>query len=486
MPFPHNDIREFIDDLEKEGELIRVKREVDWDLEVGAIARRLCETTLGRRVKEGGQPAALFEKIKGYPEGFRICTMTHGGIQRIAMMLGTKEPDKATYRELQDLFLEGTAHPMRPNLVKSGPCKENIMMGEEVDLYKFPAPMVHEGDGGRYLCTFHVVATKDPESEWLNWGMYRAMIHDRRTLGGLIVPGQHGMMIYQKYEARNEPMPFAMAIFSDPLTLLVGACKVPAGVSEMDIIGGLRRQPLDVVKCETNDLLVPACSEIVIEGIVPPYKRLYEGPFGEYPGYVSSPRTEKLVYLIQAITYRNNPILGMSNMGMPVDDCHMIMTVSMSAILRETLIKNGLPVVDVNMIPECVDQLVIVSTKPYPGVAHMIASVIEATWRVVGANILVVNDDVDVFNPAEVMHAWTTRIHPERGIHIRRGISNPLLVWGSEEERWKFKIPGILYDATWPIDWRPGVVPRKSSFKTLYPQETQEKVLGNWTKYGFK
>ncbi|MDY6972296.1 MAG: UbiD family decarboxylase [Thermodesulfobacteriota bacterium] len=487
MSYPHNDMREFVDDLEQEGELTRIKDEINWDLEAGAISRILSETTLGRSVRNGGQPAVLFENVKGYPEGFRISTMTHGGVKRIAMMLGHKDPDSANYRDLQDLYLEKVSYRTKPNLVSSGPCKENKMVGEEVDLYRFPAPMIHEGDGGRYLCTWTVVVTKDPDSDWVNWGTYRAMINDRRTLTGIITPGQHGLAIYRKYEARNEPMPFAIAINPDPLTLFIGACKVPAGVAEVDVIGGLRGQPLSVVKCETNDLVVPACSEIVLEGIMPPGIRLPEGPFGEYQGYVASPRDDRLVYMVKAITHRNDPIVGLMNPGLPVDECGVCMAVSVAAELKAELKRCGVPVVDVNLMPESGTTLVVVSTKtPAHGLPHIIASVMEASWGMVAFNVLVVNDDVDVFNPAEVIHAWSTRVHPERGIHVRRGRGNPVSTWGSPEEKLNLDLPCILYDATWPVTWPVWDVPRKSSFKTLYPERTQEKIMSNWKEYGFK
>ncbi|MDY6971252.1 MAG: UbiD family decarboxylase [Thermodesulfobacteriota bacterium] len=487
MPFPHKDLREFIGDLESEGELTKVTEEVDWDLEVGAIARRLCELTLGRSVKAGGQRAALFEKIRGYPEGFRICTATLANYKRFAMMIGHKDPDVATVRELQDLYLEKMGRSTKPNIIGEAPCKENRMIGDEVDLYKFPAPMIHDGDGGRYLCTFHIVASKDRNSGWINWGMYRAMIHDRRSLSIYFSPGQQGLMMYQEYEARNEAMPLAIAIGSDVISLFISGCKLPVGISEMDTAGGLRGRPLDVVRCETNDLLVPASSEIVLEGFMPPHARLWEGPFGEYPGYAATPRDrDRPVFIIQAITFRDNPILTMSNMGVPVDEGHLSYSIAWAAEFKKYFAQNGLPVVDVNILPTSSAQLVVISTKtPRAGIAHLYASAAELSWRLVGFNILVVNDDVDVFNPAEVVHVWATRVHPDR-IYPRKGPSNPLFAWGNPEERVSATAPAILYDATWPVEWPSEFVPRKSSFRTIYPQEVQEKVERKWIQYGFE
>jgi len=110
-------------------------------------------------------------------------------------------------------YIKRKNNPIKPIIVSSGPCKENIHLGDEVNLLEFPVPVIHEGDGGRYIGTWHIVVTRDPDTDWVNWGLYRLMIHDEKTMGGIIAPVQHiGMMYYDKYEARNEPMPFAVAI----------------------------------------------------------------------------------------------------------------------------------------------------------------------------------------------------------------------------------------------------------------------------------
>ena len=296
---PYNDLREFIDTIEKSGDLHRIKKEVDWNLEAGAIMRKGCEELL---------PAILFEKIKDYPEGYRVLGNPLASFRRLAIALDM--PPDSTYNEILNRYDEGRKNLIKPNLVSDGPCKENIHIGKEVDLYEFPAPIVHDGDGGRYLCTWNINVTKDPDSNWINWGTYRAMIHTKNKMGGLVIPSQHiGIMYYQKYETRNMPMPFAIAIGIEPITALVATSGVSYGINEADVIGGIRGEPLNVIKCETNDLLVPATSEIVIEGEIPPYERMEEGPFGEYTGYQAKSSMPRPVYNVKAITHRNNPIL---------------------------------------------------------------------------------------------------------------------------------------------------------------------------------
>lgn len=474
----YTDLREFIGVLERHGEVVSIREEVDWDLEAGAIMRRCCED---------GYPAPFFQKIKDYPEGYRLLGNPLASFKRLALALGL-DPE-SRYIDILNTYDERRRMPIKPNLVKEGPCKENVHVDGEVDLYEFPAPVIHGGDGGRYLCTWHVVITKDPESDWVNWGMYRAMIHDRNSLGGLIIPTQHIGAIYSKYEKRNIPMPFAIAIGVEPITTVVATSAVPYGVSEVDVIGGIRGEPLNLVKCETNDLLVPATAEIVIEGEVPPFERKEEGPFGEYPGYQGSPRAPRPVYRVKAVTHRNNPILTASNMGMPVDDCDVVMSVTVASDLKQDLIKHGIPVTGIYIPPECCMFMVVVATKtPYPGIASQIAGIIWANKN--GSSIgkvMVVEEDVDPTNMEEVLHAWATINHPAKGIQIVSPLpGHPLIPYLTEHD----KIYGIganmVFDATWPKDWDPNEIPRKASFKYIYPEEIQERVLKNWKEYGFK
>ena len=490
MSFPHDSLRDYIDDCDKIGEVLRVKKEVDWNLEAGAIARRVAELGKGLPVAEGGHPLLVFEKIKGYPEGFRLGTNLTSNMVRVAMLLGHPDPENAKLDELQDVFMEGYNNQIKPVEVSDGACKENKMIGDDVNLYKFPAPMVHDGDGGRYLATFHLSATKDPDSDWVNWGMYRGMVHDRKTMGMLMVPIQNIGLIARRYEERNETMPIAVAIGADPLSLFLAANAVPVGCSEADVVGGLRKDPLKLVKCETNDLMVPADSEIVIEGEVLPKVRAMEGPFGEFTGYRASPRDPRHVIMVKAITYRNDPILTMSCMGVPMDDSHILSSVVVAAILKDLMLKAGIPVTGVNYVPESGDQLLVVSTKtPFANIAHWIKAMAYSVGGIMSyiRYIFVVNDDVDIFNVHEVFHAFFSRVHPERSIHVSHEPSAPLIPAGDLNERQTGTSPVVLFDGTWPTDWHPFIaVPPKSSFKTIYPQEIQDKVVKDWKEYGLK
>ncbi|MDY6864332.1 MAG: UbiD family decarboxylase [Thermodesulfobacteriota bacterium] len=481
-----NDLREFINKLEQEGELCRIQEEVDWNLEIGGIIRRVYDL---------GAPAPLFENIKDYT-GFRIFGAPAGfssipkrKFARLALSYGLTP--NADAEEIIENYLAKKKNPIKPVMVKGGHCKENVLLGDDIDLFKFPVPFIHEGDGGRYIGTWHTVATKDPDSDWVNWGMYRLMVHDKNSMGGVLVPHQNiGMMYYGKYEPGNMTMPFAAALGTEPITPLMGCSFIPVGVSEADIIGGLRGEPLELVKCETNDLYVPASTEIVIEGEVRPFERRDEGPFGEYVGYRAGMKSPKPVYRVKAITFRNNAILPVSNMGVPVDDGAAAMHLTVSGDILEQLRSVNFPVRMVYCPPHAVTHMAVVSTKvPYPNFAKKVA---HAVWGNRPGEfmyyVIVVEDDVDVTNFDEVLHSLTTRCHPQRGIYsVPNAPAYPVLLpFLDPDDRARGKGAYVLFDCTFPTDWPKEAIPVKASFDVLWPEDIQDKILKKWTKYGFK
>ena len=478
MPF--KDLREFIDRLEKEGEVQRIKEEVDWNLEVGAMIRW---------ANEKGLPAPLFEMVKDYPEGYRIFGSPLGTQKRMAIAMDMDT--NSSVREMQDEYLKRKRNPIKPVLVKDGPCKENIHIGDKVDLLAFPVPMQHLSDGGRYIGTWHLTINKDPDSDWVNWGMFRNMLQNKNTVGIEAGPYTHfGMLHTQKYLAKNKPMEVAIAIGPEPMSTFCASTCFPYGVSEVDITGGMRGEPVELVKCETVDLEVPATSEIVIEGEVRPHDEMEEGPFAEYTGYMVTLKSPRPVIRVKAVTHRNDPILATTCMGMPVIDDNVLNMVSLAAELQEVLTAQGLPVVGVSMFKEICWALVVVAVKvPYANVASDIAHVLWGSRAGFCLSyIIVVEDDVDPFNMGEVMHALATKCHPYRGIvreeHARMTSYEP---WADHHER-KYRVGAKTYfDCTWPLEWDPADVPIKASFANtkMYPLEVQQKALAKWHKYGY-
>ena len=479
MAFEDN--REYLAALEKVGDCVRIKQEVDWDLEAGAIVRRVCETS---------SPIPLMENIKDYP-GFRLAGGILSTYNRMAVALGMDYDTPLP--EIGKEYLRLTSgNPVPPIIVDKAdaPCKENILMGDDVDLFKLPIPLVHEGDGGRYVGTWHFIVAKDPDTADINWGMYRLMAHDRNTMSGLILPfSDMGKMFYGKCEPKNEGLPFACVIGPDPLAAM--ASSAPAAIPEDAFAGMLRGgKPMKMVKCETCDLEVPATAEIIIEGVVIPNVKTEEGPFGEYVGYRTSPRDRRNTYRVKCITYRNNPIFTMSNMGMPMDEGQILRSFSLCLECEKLLRSQGIPITGVYMYPQSTHHLVVVGVKPtYANIATQIGNLLFGSKA--GAwfyYVVVVEDDIDIYNWAEVMHAFSTRCHPAKGIRIHEyGLASPVTPYLEQIDRVRGNGAQVTFDCTFPVHWDPLVDrPRLMSFKTGYPEDIKQKVLSNWNNYGFK
>ncbi len=468
MPF--KDLREFIARLEQEGEARQIEEEVDWNLEAGAIFRRSAEA---------GLPAPFLQKVRDYPNGYRLFGGALANYRRIAIAMDM-EPN-ISGRELMEEYLRRKRQPVKPLLVRDGPCKENIHLGSEVDVLEFPVPLMHEGDGGRYIGTWHLVITKDSGSDWVNWGMYRIMVHNKNTLAMHAAPYTHlGIMYNQGYVVANRPMEVAIAIGVEPVSTMCAAAPMPYGICEVDIAGGIRGGPVELVKCETVDLAVPATAEIVIEGEIKPGEKMDEGPFGEFTGYIASPKAPCPVLHVKAVTHRNKSILSVSCPGVPVYDEHAIGPIVKGAEYLEALQARGLPVTGVCLLPETSGLLLVVSVKvPYSRVAEEIAHVV---WGTRGGRslpyLIIVDDDVDPFNTTQVLHALTTKCHPNRGIiKQKEAVGTPLLPWANAHERKYRQGARVYFDCTWPLDWDQSEVPKRVSFEESYPSEIQQKAL---------
>lgn len=485
----YKDLREFMKTLEKHGEMQRIPAEVDWNLEMGAIARKC---------NEMGAPAPFAEKVKGYPSGHRLMAGILSGskvngswapYRRTALAFGM-DPDTPP-QELVEAYIEAGKNPIKPVEVSTGPVKENIIVGDDVDLFKLPAPVVHGGDGGRYISTWHATINQDPDTGWVNWGMYRSMIVDKNKLAGLLIPYQHGpSILYQKYEARGKAMPFAIAIGGDPVIAFIASSFLPAYVNEADVAGGLRKEPVELVKCETNDLMVPATSEIVIEGEIRPHERVEEGPFGEFTGFRTTERGGRPLYRVKAITHRNDPILTMSCMGAPCDEYAALASITISGEILQILRHNGIPVRGVCVHPWGNTLSVIVSTKvPYANVAHQISSMIWGSKAGVYIHwIIVVDENVDPWSLEDVFHAVVFQCNPKEGIHVyKRTLGMTLDAFLSPHDRAYGLGKSALIDATFPWEWEMKPIVVSINNPQIYPESIQQKVKGRWVKeYGYK
>ena len=296
------DMRQWMAQLEQHGELRRIKAEVDWDREIGAITRRMLE-------KKG--PALLFENIKGYASGrcTKLFASSLGSRSRLALALGF--PRDATNRELVQYVMQKNRETIAPVMVDTGPVKDVIVRGKDIDQTEFPVPKWHYLEGGRYIHTFTSIVTKDPDTGVMNVGLYRGMIGQKDTSPFLLIKGgQHWGAHFVKWAARGQPMPVACVIGWDPIMSFLSGSPLPSGVCEYDVMGGYRGEPAQLVRCETVDLAVPASAEIVIEGTISDDPSTYEqeGPFGEFTGYVSDLPTPRPSMKISCITHRRDPI----------------------------------------------------------------------------------------------------------------------------------------------------------------------------------
>ncbi|MCP4692607.1 MAG: UbiD family decarboxylase, partial [Desulfobacterales bacterium] len=326
------DIREFIDKAEEEGMLKRITAEVDWDLELAHIAK-MNEEKLG--------PALLFENVKGYdsPVITSVCTTT----ERLSLIMGMDRSSSLV--DLMREWVEKHETKIPPTYVDGpAPCKENIMMGDDVDLFKFPVPKFYPLDGGRFFGTAHFVLTKDPDTGWVNLGTYRLQLLDKSHLGTQFIKGKHSDIMLKKYQAMGKPMPVSVVVGCDPLLFLMGAARLSAFESEYDLAGSIRGKGIEVVKSETNDLPVPATAEIVVEGEVDADKFMEEGPFGEYTGYYSGIGTTPRNYIdVKCVTYRTKPIFWGTTVGRAVTDTHMTMALTYGATLWQQLVAMKIP-----------------------------------------------------------------------------------------------------------------------------------------------
>ena len=487
--------REYIEKLKDIGEVKEIQEEVDWNLEIGAIIR-WCN--------ENGAPAPLFNKVKGIENGMRVLGAPAGVsrqenlyLSRYALSIGM-EPS-ATGKEILEELVKGYyKKPVEPKIVSNGPCKENILIGEEVDLFKIPVPYAHDGDGGRYINTWGTIMVQSPDKKWTNWSIARIMIKDKKTMVGMVAGGQHIGKIRKMWADIGKDAPFAIAFGTEPMIPLVaGSTLVAEGKNEADYISGYYEEPIELMKAETNDILVPANSEIILEGTLSTSETAMEGPMGEYSGYlIKNSKSEKTIYNVTAMTYRNNPIYPVVIAGAPVDDDHPVMGIGACAEILNSLRRNEIPATMAWMPFEAACAWLVI-TMPMKWKEMMKCDTKELMKRIGDAvyackgsflspKIIVVNDDIDSTDINQVVWAFGTRNHQSKEIYFRpdsRVIG--LMPFLDSEEKKVFKITACIYNCLWPEDLEYEDYHITSSYKGAYPKQVQEKAVYKLEKAGF-
>jgi len=402
----YRDLRGHIDKLEKAGELQRIKVEVDWDLELATILRRV--------FKLDG-PACLFEKVKD--SEFPVLAGTFFRHKKYAMMVDAPP----NMRDIVDKVLNCINNPIDPVMVNSGACQQNVDTGDKIDLGIFPVPKWHPLDGGRFIGTLGAVITKDPETSIRNVAVYREQMYSKNQTG--VNPEQQGGTHLSKYRAMNKPMPVATAIGVPPAVLAAALSKPPYGQDEMGVAGAIAGEPIPLVKCKTVDLEVPADAEIVLEGEVPPDTSEWEleGPLAEFTGhYHTLEKQLKPVVNLTAVTYRNKPIFQGTSNGVPPNEGLTGPEIGGTAGAWQGLQRAGIPGIKEVSLPEWgVGMVVVVSMDRhfYLGnvrqiIYHIFANYYMSKW------VIVVDDDVDIYDLGSIQWALATRVQPHRDIII--------------------------------------------------------------------
>ena len=330
-------LRGWLEQVDKMGELRKVDG-AHWDVEMGAITHMLTEKS------RGTAPAILFDNVPGYPQGLphalrpALVGAPHRADARACRSNTSARSTscRSYHARMQDL------KPLPPRFVNDGPIFENVIEGDDVDVLKFPVPRHHELDTARFIGTADCVMTQDPDTGWFNLGAYRSQVYDGKTVGCQITEGKHGRIHRDKYFERGQPMKVVILCGQDPLLFMLSSSPLPE-VSEMDIAGGLRGEPIDVVRGPYTGFPIPADCEIAIEGETVPGQVKPEGPFGEWMGYYSDDTQARPYVNVKTILYRNDPILTCAPQHKPVDETGLLKGIAGAAQIWRALDACGVP-----------------------------------------------------------------------------------------------------------------------------------------------
>ena len=426
----YRDLRDFITELEKRGELKRIKVEVDPKLEMTEIADR---------VLRSGGPALLFENPKGQSGKLRMPVLANlfGTPQRVALGMGEEGDWKTALREIGKLlaYLKEPEPPkglkdawdklpvlkqvlnMAPKVVSNAPCQEIVREGKDVDLTRLPIQHCWPGDVAPLL-TWGLTVTRGPNKPRQNLGIYRQQLLGPNRLIMRWLAHRGGALDFRDFQQKfpGQDYPVAVVIGCDPATILGAVTPVPDTLSEYQFAGLLRGGKTELVKCLGNDLQVPASAEIVLEGVIKPGEMAVEGPYGDHTGYYNE-QAEFPVFTVERMTLRRDAIYHSTYTGKPPDEPAML-GVALNEVFVPLLQKQFPEIVDFYLPPEgCSYRLAVVSIKKqYPGHAKRVMFGIWSFLRqfMYTKFIIVVDDDIDCRDWKEVVWAMTTRMDATR------------------------------------------------------------------------
>jgi 2,5-furandicarboxylate decarboxylase 1 len=468
------DLREYLSVLEKKGKLKRVKKQVDKDWELAAVCRQLFH-----KIAPEKRPALLFENVKGF--SIPVAAGVLGASKQI-YALGLETDSVEGINRKWD---EALGNPIPPRMVKTGPCKENVLHGDQVNISKLPVPVWTVGEDPGPFFTSPYVITKDPETGNRNVGTYRMQVKSPNKTGFLIGVRQDAAWHIRRNNELNKPTPVAVVIGADPSIGYVSVSKMSDALDEFAVAGALRGEPVDLVPCETVPLEVPATAEIVLEGEIPANTLEPEGPFGEYTGYMG-PAGDQPFFKIKCMTFRNNPIYQAFISQMPPSESSCIRGVGREWPLFKHL-KHvlRLPIKDLRLKEAggsgayCVVSL----NKQFEGQVRQLMYGIWSMRTGFGKITVVVDDDIDVWDDFAVDWALSWRVRPDRDVYIERDVQ----AVGLDPSQAPPSVPQhapirqvtsrIAIDATRKHEY-PAV--------SLPPKEHLDLVASRWKEYGIE
>ena len=475
----YSDLRAWIKLVEERGELLRLFG-ASPDLEMSGIMEILDRQ--GKRPI----PSLLFDDVPGYTKGYRTIYGMLASPRRLAITLGLSEND------LEKVSLVKNWRNKRknmklipPQMVSSGAVQENILTGKNIDLLKLPIPRFHELDGGRYFGTASVVLTRDLDTGWINLGTYRSMLVDGNRLAMHISPGSQGRIMMEQYLAKKQAVPMAIAVGIDPALWFAGFNKIPWGVSEYDFAGGIRGEPIKVVKAPYTGIPVPANAEIVVEGEIQPGEMIDEGPFGEWHGYYANQGLEPVpepVLRIKTMMHRNDPIFSAVHVGNLRSEYKLAVCVGQAEAIWGALDSCAVPGVAGVWCHESGGGylLNIVSIKTaYAGHSRQAGVIASEIVPAMGHYTIVVDEDVDPSNLDDVMWAVATRTDPQRAIDITHYCksynADPAIPLQLKRTTPHLYTSHAIIDACRPYDWKHEYYP----IAQMSP-ELHDKMLKKW------
>ncbi len=444
----YQDLREFIELVDQLGALRRIEG-ADPRFEIGGI------TEVAAGLPEC--PALLFDRIKGHRSGYRVFSNATTNVQRAALALGL-DPTLRPLDALKAWMEKRKAlQPIPPVSVKTAAFGENSQAGTDVDIARFPAPIWHRHDGGPFIGSGSIVVMRDPDDGWINASIYRVQVHGRNKVTVQFDHGgRHGAIIAKKYWDRGDSCPVAVVHGEDPALFIAGFEYLPDGRSEYEFAGSIKGTPIKVCAGPHTGLPLPASAEIVFEGRLLPMSEatLPEGPFGEFTGYYAAAARPGPVMEVTAIHHRSDPIL-LGSPPLKPPRFHFGLPFRAATIWSDL---EAAGITDVTGVWQHVSQLmtVVALRQRYDGHAKR-AGLVAAAHSYMARIVVVVDDDIDPSNLADVMWAVTTRCEPSENIDVLRNAWSSALdprIAPADKERGVTAHSKAIIEACRPFAWR--------------------------------